>query len=350
MSQPAINGVHLVGSVPLKNEEEVFGTIGPALGSLLRRLPDGETGSRQQWVQFQLQVLGARDEFELIDNPVPGMGDLPPTLRLRDGFDAGAVDFGSLGYEDAAIASFAAFDKAQSEGLIEPGVRFQISMPTPLANAIAWLQFNPEFEQLNARYEQAMLAELDRIVAALPQDRIAIQWDVCFEVVMYEGWMPMPAGVTRESIAQHLTRISEAVPAEVELGYHFCFGDFNHEHVQQPVDLGRVVDLINAFMPAVKRSVQFIHLPVPIERDDDAYFAPLKSVQLPEAVELYVGLLHYRDGVEGARRRIAAAGKVLPKFGVATECGMGRRPAERGGGTDTFERLLELHREVAGPI
>ena len=347
MTQPTINGVHLVGSLPLENENEAFAVVGPALGTHLKRLPDGETGDRNEWVQFQLNVLGQREEFEVIENPMQGQGDLPPTLRLRDGMAADSVDFGDLGYERTALESFAAFEKAQAAGSIPDGVRFQLSMPTPLANAIAWLAFNPEFPTLNERYEASMLAELGRILDAIPHDRLAVQWDVCFEVLMYEGWMPMLHGITRESIAEHLVRISAAVPDDVELGFHFCFGDFKHEHVQQPEDLGRVVELANDFLLKVERPVQFIHIPVPIERDDDAYFAPLAHLEVPHGAEVYLGLLHFRDGADGARRRIEAAGRVLPEFGVATECGMGRRTDERGGGTETFSELLELHQQIA---
>ena len=37
-----------------------------------------------------------------------------------------------------------------------------------------------------------------------------------------------------------------------------------------------------------------------IERDDDAYFAPLADLQLPAETELYLGLVHRQDGAEGA--------------------------------------------------
>ena len=65
-------GVHLVGSVPLTSADEVFRTVARHLGHHVRRIPDGETGNRQQWVQFQLEVLSARPEFELITNEAPG--------------------------------------------------------------------------------------------------------------------------------------------------------------------------------------------------------------------------------------------------------------------------------------
>src|SRR6478752_7406166 len=104
MAKPTINGVHLVGSIPLASEEEVFATVGPALGAQPKRIPDGETGERQEWVSFQLGVLGQLEEFEMIENPMQGQqDDLPPTLKLREGFAADSVEFGDLGYERTAL-------------------------------------------------------------------------------------------------------------------------------------------------------------------------------------------------------------------------------------------------------
>ena len=43
------------------------------------------------------------------------------------------------------------------------------------------------------------------------------------------------------------------------------------------------------------------------------------------ALELCLGLVHYTDGVEGSRKRLATARKFAPNFSIATECGFGRR-------------------------
>jgi hypothetical protein len=343
-------GVHLVGSVPLDDAEQVFRTVGAKLPRHLRRIPDGETGERQQWVQFQLGVLSARPEFEMIKNDAPGWENLPPSLKLREGVSPEQVDFGNLGYADLAQGSFSIFDRLQSEGSLPPGIRFQVSLPTPLANATAWMQFDPAFPTLLERYTVVMLAELDRLCHLIPADRLAIQWDVCFEVLMFEGWMPFPESVDRQRISDHLVRISEAIPTEAELGYHFCFGDFGHVHMREPDDTGRIVELVNSFVGRVDRPITWMHLPVPIERDDEAYFRPLADLTVPEGTEVYLGLVHYRDGAGGARRRIAAAQQFLDGFGVATECGMGRRPPERGGSEDTLDNLLAIHSDVAQPI
>ena len=42
--------VYLVGSVPMANAGEVFENVSAALGPRIKRLPDGETGERGDWI------------------------------------------------------------------------------------------------------------------------------------------------------------------------------------------------------------------------------------------------------------------------------------------------------------
>ena len=78
-------------------------------------------------------------------------------------------------------------------------------------------------------------------------------------------------------------------------------------------------------------------MPVPRDRVDDAYYAPLTGLQLPAQTELYLGLIHHQDH-SGDKQRIATAQKVVPSFGIASECGWGRTDPERVPG------LIESHR------
>ena len=98
--------------------------------------------------------------------------------------------------------------------------------------------------------------------------------------------------------------------------------------------------MATALLGRVERSIAWVHLPVPRSRDDVAYFAPLGGLRLPRDTELHLGLVHPGDR-DGTIRRIAAASEVVPEFGVATECGMGRAPR------DDIPDLLALHAEVA---
>ena len=58
--------------------------------------------------------------------------------------------------------------------------------------------------------------------------------------------------------------------------------------------------------------------------------------------ELYLGLVH-TDDEEGTRRRVKAASDVVQKFGVATECGMGRKP------TSELKSIFAISDSVSEP-
>ena len=55
---------HLVGSVPLNSSEEVFCSICDSLEGHLKRIPDGETGERTNWILFQRQMLSQHPAME----------------------------------------------------------------------------------------------------------------------------------------------------------------------------------------------------------------------------------------------------------------------------------------------
>src|SRR5256885_1844921 len=57
-------GAHLVGSVPLAGSGEVFSAVAQGLGSRLKRIPDGETGPRSNWIAWQLAVFEKMPQLE----------------------------------------------------------------------------------------------------------------------------------------------------------------------------------------------------------------------------------------------------------------------------------------------
>jgi hypothetical protein len=185
-----------------------------------------------------------------------------------------------------------------------------------------------------------MLGEVAAIAQALPNERIALQWDVCQEVIAREGYYePGPVDFRKETIAE-LIAIGDGVPAAIELGYHLCYGSPADEHVIQPKDAGIMVEIVNAVSTGVRRPIQFFHLPVPKPRIDDAYFAPLAGLKLRSETELYFGLVH-RDDMAGNAARLGAARRHVRVDGVATECGMARGDPER------FPALLIEHAQTA---
>ena len=105
-----------------------------------------------------------------------------------------------------------------------------------------------------------------------------------------------------------------------------------------------LVTVANGIALKINRPLNWVHLPVPKNRFDREYYAPLKSLNLHNDTELYLGLVHDTDGIEGTRKRIEAASSVIDSFGVATECGFGRRLPNR------INELMQIHTQVAATI
>ena len=143
-----------------------------------------------------------------------------------------------------------------------------------------------------------------------------------------------------DGVLLRLVDAAAHVPTDVPVGFHLCYGDVEEAHFVQPADAGVLASVVRGLLARSPRTIAYLHLPVPIERDDAAYFAPLADLALPEGTELYLGLVHHEDGVEGALRRIDAASTAVPRFGIGTECGLGRGPAER------TVPILDLHRAI----
>ncbi len=331
--------VHLVGSVPLGNAEEVFRTSAAALGGALKRIPDGETGVRSNWIMWQYPLLAENPAFEALPYDAARYGT-GRQAKLRPGVAADAIAFRAPGYAAAAIESYAQFVRLRREGAIPPGIRFQVCLPTPLAPISVFVP-PPDREAVEPRYEAALLADLKQLMDMIPATDLAVQWDTAVEFGILEGVMPSHLTDPQPQIVERLVRLGNAVPAAVELGYHLCYGDYRHRHFVEPADAGRLTAIANAVSAGVQRPLQWVHLPVPRGRDDEAYFAPLRDLKLHPETELYLGLVHLTDGVAGTRRRMTTAAGVVPWFGIAAECGMGRRPPE------SIPELLRIHAEAA---
>ncbi|MBI2014621.1 MAG: class I SAM-dependent methyltransferase [Candidatus Rokubacteria bacterium] len=343
MAVPALaHGVHLVGSVPLAGPDAVFRTIAAEIGDRVRRIPDGETGPRSDWIVWQLPVFTSQRQLEVVP-PGPESWRPLPRVRLGEGVRAESVTFGALGYADAASASYRVFARLKRDGLVPVACRFQVCLPTPLAPIAAFVV--PEHQALlEPIYEAQLLGELGTILQEVPHDQLAIQWDTNFEFGMLEGVFPVWFHDVKSGVLERLLRLSRHVPADVQLGYHFCYGDVQHRHFKEPADAGKPVDVANALAASLDRPLNWIHLPVPRDRMDEAYYAPLRGLRLRPETELYLGLVHHTDGVEGTARRLEAARRFVSGFGIATECGWGRRPPA------TIPELLRIHRESSLPV
>jgi hypothetical protein len=321
--------VHFVGSIPLPDTETVFRTLSAATGPHLIRLPDGETGIRKNWIRFLQDVLPQHPAIELAADVAPFRftqwdGKLLreiPRLRLKPRAKPDPNEF-KTGYADMAIESWGVFDRMQKQGTIPAGVKFQVCLPTPVAPTYNYMVPSDRPAILPA-LTQHLANEAAKIATAIPHERLAIQWDVCQEVLAWEGYYEKGPVDFRTETLDVLAKVGDAVPPAIELGYHLCYGSPADEHVVQPSDAGIMVEMTNAIADRVKRPIQFFHLPVPKGRTDNAFYGPLKALKLGRDTEIYLGLIHYGDA-PGNSTRLTAARRHARVDGVATECGMAR--------------------------
>jgi hypothetical protein len=340
--------VHLVGSVPFSNAREVIATVSRVLGPHLKRIPDGETGKRSDWITWLEPAFTKNPALEKSDElfRVHATGTARIRYRLRQGQSASDARFDNLFYADVAKTSYADFSALKQEGIVPKDCRFQIDLVP--AHSVIWLFLQDDLHcALDPVYNEALKREIDKIAATLPHDQIAIQFDVASAVfARLQRGEPSAYGGTRAqtlgSFASILTGLAEHVPECIELLFHFCYGDSNHKHVVEPTDMGDMVDLANGLCANIKRGVHLIHMPVPRDRSDDAYFKPLARLRLKPETELSLGLVHFTDGVAGTRKRLVTAERHAKAFSIATECGFGRRDPK------TIPELLRIHAEIAG--
>jgi len=343
--------VHFNGSVNLADTETVMREIAGRVPAGLRRVPDGEPGERSNWIFFQMQ------KFQRSPSLVPAgpldatAGDYEqiPQLRLADGVDPAQMAWPDLGYARAYLDSYATFAALRGQGVIPGDVRFQVQYPTPLASIGAYIV--PEQQQvLLGSYEQAMFADLDRLLTAIPHQDVAVQWDVAVEFGILEEAFGPGGAQAFDAVTAALARCVDRVPADIPAGLHLCYGDYGHQHFQQPQSLAMQVRVLNAVTAAAARTVSFVSFTVPQDQRGEPYFAPLRDLAAGPGTELNFALVPYHPadqapGTTAEQVRLIDAGLAASPggsraWGVSTECGMGR--ADR----DDIPVLLDLHREI----
>jgi hypothetical protein len=345
----------LVGSLPAESTDEALRCCGELLGDVVFALPDGETGERQAWVAFEAAHLFA---------PHPDIEEVQPQLgrfnlwdavafRLRPGTEA--ITYERLPRTDVALESYRRFRELKDAGEIPQRVRFQLSLPSP-ASAFGWFfrgresmvrpllhqtaDFEREYAIHERAYEAAWSRELERLLAVIPAEELAIQWDICFEVLDLERLFAYTsADGAWERFAGPVGRMSRDIPPETLVGYHLCYGTFPEWPMREADDMGLLVEMANTCIETCGRAADWVHLAGPrhLRSHDDAFFRPLQRLRAP-STKVFLGLIHPIDGEDGLVMRTATARRYLEDFGVALYCGFGRSQGE------TARDTLRAHR------
>ena len=95
------------------------------------------------------------------------------------------------------------------------------------------------------------------------------------------------AATLPEHTAVVVARLSEGVPELFRLGVHLCYGDPGHKHIIEPEDKGTLIRFANVIVARCPSRVNFVHMPVPHDRGDRAYFEPERRFRRNARVPVY---------------------------------------------------------------
>ena len=359
----------LVGSVARPEDgwsvEDVLRNAARRLGPYVSMLPDGEIGDRSLWINFIARRVFPNHP-DLITTSRHSYDDWKPRgyddlwrVTVRDGVDAITID--KIGYAEEAIASYEIFARLRAEGAIPEHVRFMVALPLSESATRGFVDNARDFEILWAGYRDALAREIRQMVDAIPVSDLAIQWDLARETAAVEGvefqfpnahLSTLPVDPLKR-YCHALSELARAIPEEVWLGLHVCYGSLEHREGESPdsghyvpiKNLGVAVEMLNSGARACGRRVDFVHAPVQFSKGLDAeHYRALERLELSDA-RVYLGLIDASDGVDGAVARVQVARRHLAEFGLGTACGWGRRPLN-----ESVEDLLDLERAVGDQL
>ena len=252
--------VHFNGSVNLADAESVMREIASRVPSGLRRIPDGETGDRGNWIFFQLQKF-LQLPWLVPDRPVgeaDGEYEQLPRLRLAEGADPGQVTWPDLGYADAYQESYRVFAGLRDEGVIPAGVRFQVQTQH------RWPRSTPTSSRSSGRRCRPRTS-----------GRRPPTWTGCWPRSRPTRW---PATGRRGGVRRAGERVRAGRRGGVRrdhrragrargpgarrhpAGLHLCYGDYGHPHFKQPSSLALQVRVLNAVTAAAQQGeLRLVH-------------------------------------------------------------------------------------------
>lgn len=338
---------HLVGSTPFRDTAEALDVMLEKLGPALRTMPDGETGTRQNWIQGLVESFQHHPDLEPARAGDWSDYDRTPTVRVRPGHELTSDNL-DLGYLRHFEESWPAFVERRdaANGTLRNDLRFQVGLPGDLDLAI--FTFGNPLVGLRQRsvFRNATLRDV-RAIHQRAGDAVTFQLEIPFELIALTQLPGLAVGPAAAFFAGGVTRLVRAAPAGTRWGIHLCLGDMNHRAMGRLDDVRRIVALSNAIAdrwPA-GRHLDFMHLPLAAGVEpppaDLEFYAPLAEVRLPDATRFIGGFIHEDRTLTEQRALLAELERLVQRpVDVACSCGLGRREVDAA--VATIERAAEL--------
>ncbi len=321
--------VHLVGTIPAESTSAALELIDSTVGDrTVNWLPDGETGSRRNWIGRLIENLRSHPDLEVTKDGDWSDYETTTGFRVKKGH---SFDYVALDYYEHFEDSWPLFEQARSE-MGRPDLAFQVGIPGPIDVSFAAFGFNPVLGLRHVRpFEDATVVEIAKI-DAVAGNEVVYQLEIPIEVEIVNR-IPKPVrDVLAKQLARRILRVIRRSPPGTRWGFHLCVGDMNNKAFSRLEDTTTLVMLANALLarfPA-DRTLEFLHVPLAHGSEppstEEVFYAPLAELLVDPEVRLVAGFAHEGQSFdEQLKLRGLIEGQVGGPVDVAASCGLGRR-------------------------
>ena len=243
--------VHLVGSVPWRTRGAVFETVSAALGPRLKRIPDGETGERADWITWLEPVFAEQ----------PGAGEVGRVVPAACHGNAAHPLPPQAGRMPAGRALRQPVLRRHRASLIPDFARLKRDRQDPARLPLPDRSGAGPFGDLAFSCRTICMRRSTRSTTKRSSARSTRSRRRCRTTRSRSSSTSHPrcsrgsnATTSRATAEQGrdagdlrriLIDLANHVPADIELLFHFCYGDFNHKHVVEPTDMADMVEMAN---------------------------------------------------------------------------------------------------------
>ncbi|MBB5916550.1 hypothetical protein BJY24_005462 [Nocardia transvalensis] len=327
----AERAVHCVGSYPAESTDDAMSAMIDAAGPRLRSLPTGETRRYEFYVEPIIADLVAQGVLEPRPRRPWVSAPLPTIHRISRGrdTDTAAMD---LGYPAEAAEALPVFERLRRDHDL-PGLSLQIGMPSAFTLAFTAMGLPAALSHRKV-FADATVRAIER-VRELAGDDVVIQLEGPAELVlMARAQHGHRLADTAVGTSRGLAALAAAAPAGTRFGVHLCLGSRGNKGGAALRTARPLVDMANsvaAHWPS-DRPLEFVHAPFASGAtpppSQPEFYAPLADLELGAGTAFYAGFVH--DGPEEAEQagtlRMIESALGRPVDGVASPCGLGRRP------------------------
>ncbi|MEC3916203.1 hypothetical protein [Nocardia sp. CDC160] len=323
--------VHFVGSFPAESTDDAMRAMLDGAGSRLRTLPTGEVRRYEWYIQPILDDLVAQGALE-VKREGSWMTSHERTIhRAARGVEL-TGDMMELGYLGEAREALPIFRTLRAERDL-PELSLQIGMPTAFTLAFIAMGVRGVRRHRKA-FQDASIRDIEAI-RDLAGDDVVVQLEATAEMVLMARTQPLHRWVDAAvGLGRGIAEMAAATPPGTRIGVHLCLGSMKNKARTTLRDTRPLVALANSIARQWPsgRTLEFIHGPLaagdipPSTRAD--FYAPLAGLELPAGTRFYAGMVHESpteaEQIETLHLIETVVGR--PVDGVASACGLGRRP------------------------